>query len=335
MKAKTIAKIIAGKHHQWVESIEDESVRKIAEENTIVTGGCIVSLLLGEEVNDFDIYFRTPEAALAVANYYVKVLLKNPPPSFKGGGRSVDISAKIVHDVLRPDERRVKVVVKSAGVAGETEQKNYQYFETLEAGESAQASEEYVSSAVGDEEETFAERVEAVDDIPAGKIDAEKKPGRKKKFSLCFITSNAITLHDQIQLIIRFTGEPDEIHKNYDFVHCTNYWTSWDKKIVLRGEALEAILTKELRYVGSRYPICSIIRTRKFLARGWTINAGQYIKMIWQCHDLDLHDVATLEDQLVGVDSAYFGQLIEALQKAPDPKKIDGTYLMTLIDKIF
>jgi hypothetical protein len=57
---------------------------------------------------------------------------------------------------------------------------------------------------------------------------------------------------------------------------------------VLRAEALESILTKELRYVGSRYPLCSVIRTRKFLARGWTINAGQYVKMCFQISQLDL-----------------------------------------------
>jgi hypothetical protein len=36
---------------------EDEQVRKLALENTIVTGGSIASMLLNEKVNDFDIYF--------------------------------------------------------------------------------------------------------------------------------------------------------------------------------------------------------------------------------------------------------------------------------------
>ena len=141
-----------------------------------------------------------------------------------------------------------------------------------------------------------------------------------------------------MQLIIRFYGEPDAIHENYDFVHCTNYWTSWNRQVVLRPDALEAILTKELRYVGSKYPICSAIRTRKFLSRGWTINAGQFVKMAWQIHELDLTNIDVLKDQLVGVDSAYFNNLIYELQQKADEtqqKVIDGSYLMTLIDKIF
>ena len=71
MKAKTIKKIIRGKIDQWLESIEDMNVKQQAEKNTIVTGGCIASMLLGEQVNDFDIYFKTREAALDVAKYYV------------------------------------------------------------------------------------------------------------------------------------------------------------------------------------------------------------------------------------------------------------------------
>ena len=65
-------------------------------------------------------------------------------------------------------------------------------------------------------------------------------------------------------------------------MHCTNYWTSWDREVVTSAAALESILTKDLKYQGSQYPVCSIIRTRKFIERGWTINAGQYLKMAIQ-----------------------------------------------------
>src|SRR3546814_1364029 len=43
-----------------------------------------------------------------------------------------------------------------------------------------------------------------------------------------FMSTNAITLSDKIQIVLRFYGEADAIHENYDFVHCTNYWTSKD-----------------------------------------------------------------------------------------------------------
>src|SRR3546814_17023564 len=121
-----------------------------------------------------------------------------------------------------------------------------------------------------------------------------------------FMSTNAITLSDKIQIVLRFYGEADAIHENYDFVHCTNYWTSKDANLTLRQPALESLLCKELRYVGSKYPVCSVIRLRKFIRRGWVINAGQILKMMMQVSELDLTNPAVLQDQLTGVDSAYF-----------------------------
>jgi hypothetical protein len=149
-----------------------------------------------------------------------------------------------------------------------------------------------------------------------------------------FLTTNAITLSGKIQIVLRFYGEPDTIHENYDFVHCTNYWSSWDNNLVLRQTALEALLSKELRYVGSKYPICSLVRLRKFIQRGWCVNAGQILKMAFQISELNLKDIKVLEDQLVGVDTAYFIQLIDRL-KRKDPEEVDGAYLIEIIDRIF
>ena len=122
-----------------------------------------------------------------------------------------------------------------------------------------------------------------------------------------------------------------------DFVHATNYWT-YDTGVVLNQRALESILNKELFYIGSKYPICSLVRTRKFIKRGWQINAGQYVKMSFQISKLNLEDIYVLEDQLVGVDSIYFLNFINSLkQKYMKDKNFVLTqdYLTTVIDKIF
>ena len=49
-----------------------------------------------------------------------------------------------------------------------------------------------------------------------------------------------------------------------------------------------------------------------------------------------------LEDQLIGVDAAYFGQLIDGLKSHSEKQKEEGKefkldygYLATIIDKIF
>lgn len=288
MTRKTIKKILSGKLFKWTESITDENVRALVKKDAIVTGGAIASMLMNEDVKDFDIYFRTVETTLAVADYYVKLFNATHEEDIK---------------VLHEDGDRVLIMIKSRGVASAVP-------EVLDA--------------------PFEDAVEEL-------AQTESKT-EKPKYVPVFLSSNAITLSDKIQIVVRFSGEPEKIHENYDFVHCTNHYDFGKNELVLRPEALECILAKQLQYQGSKYPLCSIIRTRKFIKRGFNINAGQYLKMMFQLSQLDLTDVDVLEDQLVGVDSAYFGMLIAALRTKleSDPGfKLDNLYLVSIIDRIF
>jgi len=307
MKAKNVKSVLRNKFKSFLANVRNDAVREVIDQNAIITGGAIASMLLGEEVHDFDMYFRTRAATAMVAEHYCKEFSENPPPRFKNKEKAASIAVEVLED-------RVKVVVKSAGVASERgDGSEYQYFEQTdpEAGDAS----EYVAKVLG---------------IKQDAEDQETKP----RYRPVHLSSNAITLSDKVQCVTRFFGEPDDIHANYDFVHTTNYWTSWDNKLVLKPEAIEALLARELRYAGSKYPLCSIIRTRKFIQRGWAVTAGQYLKMVMQLQELDLNDIATLEEQLTGVDTAYFEQVIAALRER-DQNKVDGAYLVELIDRIF
>lgn len=271
MKIKTIKSILNKVHQDFVNSIEDSEVKKLVKDNSIITGGCIVSMLLGEKVNDYDYYFTNKETCIKVAEYYINRFNKNTENS---------------HQIeLKADGDRVKVFVRSTGIA-------------------------------------IDDKVESIEGV----------------YEPVCLTSNAISLTNDVQLVLRFYGDAEEIHKNYDYIHATSYWTSYDNDLVLRKEALESILTKELIYSGSKYPLCSILRSKKFINRGWTINAGQYLKMVLQLNELDLSNLDILEEQLTGVDSAYFSLIISALKnkKASDPSfKPDNSYIFELINRIF
>lgn len=316
MKSKTIRLILKTKLNDWFSSIEDERVRQLAKDNTIVMGGSIASMLLKETVNDYDIYFKNRETALAVAEYYVsRFKVKN-----KHG-----INVPIYIDETALD--RVKIVIKSAGIASEEgTTEPYQYFETVTPRDDGIAAESYVSSILSD----AGEIEDIYDDINEKAQQIEDGP----KYRPVFMSSNAITLSHKIQIVLRFFGSPDEILENYDFVHCTNYFKSWDNELILNQDSLEALLSKELRYIGSKYPLCSIMRLRKFINRGWTVNAGQILKAVMQLQELDLTDPKVLEDQLVGVDSAFFSELITKL-KEKDPERINTAYLLQIVDRIF
>ena len=308
MKSKTIKSVLRNKVNAWLDTIKDEGLRDVCRKEAIVTGGSIASMLLGEEVNDFAIYFRTKSTVKAVADYYVAEFLEAKKPQ---GGVSFDVFVEELTDTQGKD--RVRIVVKSAGVASDELEQNYQYFEAQadhDAGEYAQEAFDVVADIEGD-----------------GHDEVEL-------YSPAFLSSNAISLRGKVQLILRFYGDPDEIHSSYDFIHCMNYWESGQSKLTLKPESLEALLSKCLVYKGSQYPLCSVIRTRKFIKRGWRINAGQYLKMAMQLSELDLTDHVVLEEQLTGVDVAYFAEVISKI-KEKNPEKVDSTYLVEIIDRMF
>jgi hypothetical protein len=357
MKKKTINAIIAKKMNSWLDSIKDEAVKSKIKSSIIVTGGCITSMLLNEPVNDFDVYLSDKESLKALCNYYCLQFNENNPgrenklnrplhawvldgqdvEDWKNGIKKLtdfaydypdfsyrDVSG-YVPTVLDADKvwlrvssmvtnitpDRLKVMINSDGVAEDSD---------------------HVADAA---ECNINEYLDALSD--GEQVDAAKLEDEKGKYHPIFLSTNAITLSDKVQIVVRFYGKPEEIHKNYDFVHATNYWT-FKTGCVLNQPALEAIMNKELSYVGSKYPICSLIRARKFIKRGWQINAGQFVKISFQISRLDLTNINVLEDQLVGVDSVYFLNFIKALKERHAADKdftLSQEYLTTVIDKIF
>lgn len=305
VRRRNIKSVLRNKINEWLESIDNKAVRDAIAPHVIVSGGSIASMLMGEKINDFDVYFRTGEAAEAAARYYVEKFKANPPTRFAGSDKLATLQVQRFSD-------RIKVVVKSVGIAGESGTDEYRYFEQVDDDA---ASTDFVENVAKDAQET-------------------EEPADKGKYRPKFLTSNAITLSHRMQIVIRFFGEPADIHRNYDFVHCMCAWDAANGQLHIPQEAVESMLARHLVYRGSLYPLCSLIRTRKFIAKGWTIDAGQYVKMGWDLNQLDLKDIRVLEDQMVGVDAAYFYEVLRLLREQ-NGERVDGAYLMQVIDRVF
>ena len=310
-KKHGIRKELREKVNEWANTITDPHVKSLVKKNTIITGGSIASMLLGEPVNDYDVYLRDKESTLAVANYYVAKYNERQEAKKKAGtenkscnGYKAEVRELQLTNIKGEMEDRVVVWMQSAGVASDT-QSDYTYFETM----GPDASREFASSFKCEESAT-------------------------DKYRVSFMSDNAITLTDKIQIVIRFYGDPDKIHSNYDFIHACNYYDAGTDQLVLKQEALEALLSRELIYCGSLYPVCSIFRTKKFIERHWRISAGQLLKIMFQISDIDLRDYNVLRDQMCGVDMAYMYQLLEAL-KSVDLTTVDNSYLCAIIDRVF
>jgi len=305
MQVKTIRKTIQLKVEDWINSITDESLRKALYKDVIVTGGCITSLFLNEEVNDYDIYIRSYNTLERLMIYYRQDFPEYNITIFEGKDKQ-----DLIHDLVEEyGDSDIKYINNQTAIAIRNLKENQiKYFIPNDAG--------------------------------GVKIDYEaierdnKKFKKDTKYRPVFFSPNAISLSDDVQIIVRFWGEPDVIHTNYDFIHATNYWTFKDG-LVTTNLALTSILTKQLMYQGSLYPVTSIIRTKKFINRKWRITAGEMFKMIYQASLLDLQNIDVLEEQLIGMDVAYFGALIEALRKIEDKSKLTTEYLFSIIDRIF
>lgn len=317
MKISHIKLFLNKQISNWIESIKDETVKNLVKLNTIVSGGCITSLLSGEKINDYDIYFKNKETTLAVANYYVDLFNaskgKLETSSIASCNPVVKEESKI--NIKGETEDRVVIYIKSAGVASESQEK-YQYFES----QPELSADAFIDSL---EPLTTAEDLLSI---------VREKNG--EKFRPIFFSENAISLTNKVQLITRFYGEPSKIHDNYDFAHSMCYYDYHKNELSLHPEALECILSKTLIYKGSLYPVASIFRIRKFIERGWRISAGQILKILFQISELDLKNPDTLREQLIGVDQAYMHQLLTLIEDKKSDR-VDTAYLAKLIDSIF
>jgi hypothetical protein len=305
MKRKTIEKVIKLKMLKWIDTLPEE-LRKPVKDNILVSGGCITSMFLKEPINDFDVYIQDIDVLYDLANYYL------PNRVFHGKNK----------------EEYVKEYLEEKSYKGDfKDYLNEDQFKIF--GEIGDVSQNFLRI-----KNLKIDQIKMLVPYEGFKLERDdKKEVQENSFIPVFISENAISLSDHLQIVTRFSGGPKKIHSTFDYIHATNYFT-FDKGLVTNVKALECILTKELKYQGSLYPLTSIIRMKKFIARGWTMNAGEVLKMMFQVSELDLKNPDVLEEQLIGVDVAYFAALIAILRGA-DKTTIGYPYLKDLIDKVF
>ena len=364
MKRRNIQRVIREKLNVYMESITDRDLVDIMKKDILVTGGSIASMLLNEEIKDYDVYFRTRETTLAVAEYYCKVARDEKIADMWVLHKDM----QFVQDCLKVDIDWVTEVVKSSIKAQndntgqvDVDEEDLTIDSPLEAfplfsGLNAIHKFEghHISlRIIHNIYNTFKNDIDRIKSYSFGsfgvngndikvdpnKIDTQDFDDEENgKYEIKFISANAITLSDKVQLVTRFYGEPSEIHKNFDFVHAMGVYDYHDNTLTTNIEQLESLLSKSLVYKGSLYPLASIFRARKFIQRGWSIDAGQYLKMAFQLNDMDLLDPYTLEEQLTGVDLLYFYQIISDLkykQLTNDDFKPSTDYFIEIIERIF
>lgn len=295
MQTKTIKRVIVKKLEEWLETITDEQLRKDVKKNILVSGGSIASMFLNDKVNDFDIYIQNMDVLIRLAKYYC-------PNDVLDGRLRNDYLKEYFNDRFN--------------------------------------DEDYTEIRMEELDEDQSEMVVRLKNLKPDQVrlnissvGIRLEPKEGEKYQPVFLSPNAISLTDDIQIVLRFNGNAEQIHKTFDFIHATNYFT-FEEGLVTNIKALESLLSKDLKYQGSLYPLTSIIRIKKFLKRGWTINAGEMLKIMFQISELDLKNPEVLEEQLIGVDIAYFAKLIDVLRGVAE-EKMTSNYINEIIDRVF
>jgi hypothetical protein len=124
---------------------------------------------------------------------------------------------------------------------------------------------------------------------------------------ISYVSKNAITLKNGLQIIFRFIGEPKEVFTTFDYEHCKIYWRPSPLgfslgKVHFEGKSLESITKNELIYTNnSRFVLSALSRLNKFVKRGWGITTSSLLALAVSAGKIDWSDSKILEEELLGI----------------------------------
>lgn len=106
-------------------------------------------------------------------------------------------------------------------------------------------------------------------------------------------SDNAITLAfsnkegkqtDAFQIIIKNHIDLNSLNINFDFDHLCGFFYFDQDILHVPDKIYRLVHTKELVYTRSKYPISTLLRVRKYIKKGWTIDINNMLKILLDCH---------------------------------------------------
>lgn len=136
-----------------------------------------------------------------------------------------------------------------------------------------------------------------------------------KNISSKFVTDSAIS-YDlngvKVQLIKRVYGTPLEIINQFDFTTTMAAYIPNTSDFILGETFLYDLCQRELYFnINAKYPICSLWRTKKFIAKGFHLSAGEFLKLSLAINNLKIKTYKDLKEQLEGIDTLFLKELTD------------------------
>ena len=148
-------------------------------------------------------------------------------------------------------------------------------------------------------------------------------PRRSAYGEVRHLTRNALSINPNIQVILRFAGDPEAVIDTFDFDHAKCYATFEPGRIatstVIRPEASKAQASKTLVYNRSYpTPIAAMARAFKFCGRGYSITPFTLVSLVAEIQKLDLSNKEVVLDNLRGLYDLPDRRMREIIKNSVD-----------------
>jgi len=166
------------------------------------------------------------------------------------------------------------------------------------------------------------------------------KGNKRVKVYPCYLSKNALTLTNGVQLIFRFIGEPKEVFTTFDYEHCKVYWRPNPLGLLLgsvyyEGRSQESLAKNELIYTGhTRFVLSAISRLNKFIKRGWGVSPSSLLSLAVSASKVDWSDPAALEEELLGIYGIESKTLKTILGMCSENNKIDLDKIVQVLGEV-
>lgn len=147
---------------------------------------------------------------------------------------------------------------------------------------------------------------------------------KSKGFKLGFSSNNAVSFENRNGVKIQAITNPElmgtspfEVFKNFDFTICMGAYDFVVDDFVISSEFLNDIAQKRLNFnTGTKYPICSLIRTKKYQEKGFVIDAKNMIVLALTIKELQIDTYEDVINQILGIDTFLMYQFTEFLKES-------------------
>jgi hypothetical protein len=154
-------------------------------------------------------------------------------------------------------------------------------------------------------------------------------------YKLAFSSDNAESYScngKKIQLIKKLYGTPEYVMSKFDYTVVMCARTN-DNTFIFSDKFFENLADKTLIFNADiAYPIASLIRSRKYINRGYKFPTVEMVKIAFKINSLKMETYKDVKEQLEGIDTLLLKELTDSLIENKD-KTFDFTEFLVYIDE--